>query len=159
MHIDKVIEYFDSINLKERVHVFSELTATVHQAALELGVEDKLIAKSMSFYLDDNKPIIVLTAGDTKIDNHKYKEYFGTKAKMIPYEGLTESTNCVPGGVCPFCIKDNVSVYLDNSLKRFEYVYPAAGSNNSAVKLSIEELEKYSFNFKGWIDVSKPVEE
>lgn len=124
-------------------------------AAAALGCEPARIAKSLTFMVNDT-PVMILAAGDVKIDNPKYKAQFGTKAKMLTAEQVSELIGHEVGGVCPFGINDGVEVYLDVSLKRFDHVYPACGSGNSAVKLTIEELEKCS-GYKEWIDVSKTV--
>lgn len=153
MALEKVITYFDSIGLKDRVKVFSQSSATVELAALAVGCEPAHIAKTMSF-LQGDKAILIVTAGDARIENKKYKAHFQQKAKMIPWDDVEKYIGHAPGGVCPFEINDDVDTYLDISLKRFEIVYPAAGSDNSAVELSIPELEKYSRS-KGWIDVCK----
>lgn len=130
-----------------------ESSATVALAAQALGTEEARIAKTMSFLIDD-QPLIVVVAGDARVDNHKYKETFHKKAKMIPGVECEKYIGHRPGGVCPFCLPPHVPVYLDVSLKRFDIVYPAAGTDHSAVKLTIDELEKYS-NSKGWVDVCK----
>ena len=153
MALEKVISYFDSVGLKDRVKVFDQSSATVELAALAVGCEPAHIAKTMSF-LQGNQAILIVTAGDARIENKKYKALFHQKAKMIPWDDVENYIGHAPGGVCPFEIKDGVDTYLDVSLKRFETVYPAAGSDNSAVALSIEELEKHS-NSKGWIDICK----
>jgi prolyl-tRNA editing enzyme YbaK/EbsC (Cys-tRNA(Pro) deacylase) len=130
-----------------------ESSATVELAAEALGCEPCRIAKTLSFMVD-GRPILIVMAGDVKIDNHKYKTYFGAKAKMLtPQEAETLVGHAV-GGVCPFAVNDGVTVYLDESLKRFQTVFPACGSSNSAIELTIEELEKYS-SFTEWIDVGK----
>ena len=118
------------------------------------GLEEE-IAKTLSFIVDD-KPILIVTSGDQKIDNPKYKAEFHTKAKMIPFDDVEKLTGHMVGGVCPFGVNDSVDVYLDVSLKRFDIVYPACGTPNSAAKLNIEELEKAS-SFKKWIDVCKNI--
>ena len=153
MAIDKVKEYFKKIGREEDVLEFNESSATVHDAALAIGCDEAHIAKTMSFWVDD-KPILIVLAGDTKVDNPKYKQKFGCKAKMIQADELESVIGHAMGGVCPFAINDGITVYLDESLKRFEYVYPACGSASSAIKLTIPELEKYS-NYKEWIDVGK----
>lgn len=151
MSLEKVKEYFETVGLGQRIHELSQTTATVEDAAMAIGCEPERIAKTMSFLLD-GEPILIVTAGDAKIDNRKYKDYFHKKAKMITAELVEQSIGHAPGGVCPFAINPNVKVYLDISLKRFETVYPAAGSSNSAVELSIEELVSHSGS-SGWIDV------
>lgn len=153
MSIDKVRNYFQEYNIEDNIIELSTSTATVKEAAESLGTEECRIAKSLSFIVED-KPIIIVVAGDAKIDNSKYKGYFHNKAKMIPFEEVNNLIGHNPGGVCPFAINEGVTVYLDESLKRFDYVYPACGSSNSAIKLTIEELEKYS-NYTTWIDVCK----
>jgi len=153
MALEKVISYFDSLGLKERVKVFEQSSATVELAALAVGCEPAHIAKTLSF-LQGDKAILIVTAGDARIDNKKYKSLFHQKAKMIPWDVVENYIGHAPGGVCPFEVKKDVETYLDVSLKRFETVYPAAGSDNSAVELSIAELEKYSGS-KEWIDVCK----
>lgn len=153
MSIDKVRNYFKKYKIDNNIIELNTSTATVKEAAESLGTEECRIAKSLSFIVED-KPIIIVVAGDAKIDNSKYKGHFHTKAKMIPYEEVNNLIGHNPGGVCPFAINEGVTVYLDESLKRFEHIYPACGSSNSAIKLTIEELEKYS-NYTTWIDVCK----
>lgn len=153
MAIEKVREYFKQYKIEDRIIELSDSTATVALAAASLGTEECRIAKTLSFIIED-KPILIVVAGDAKIDNSKYKGHFHIKAKMIPYEEVNNLIGHNPGGVCPFWINKEVTVYLDESLKRFDYVYPACGSSNSAIKLTIEELEKYS-NYTSWIDVCK----
>ena len=153
MSIDKVRNYFKEYNVEKNIIELSTSTATVKEAAESLGTEECRIAKSLSFIVED-KPIIIVVAGDAKIDNSKYKGYFHNKAKMIPFEEVNNLIGHNPGGVCPFAINEGVTVYLDESLKRFDYVYPACGSSKSAIKLTIEELEKYS-NYTTWVDVCK----
>ncbi len=153
MSVEKVKEYFKKYNMEERVQEFEVSSATVELAAKALNCEPKRIAKTLSFKIDD-KPILIVVAGDAKIDNSKYKAQFSKKAKMLTYDEVLELIGHPVGGVCPFAINDGVEVYLDESLKRFETVYPACGSSNSAIELTIEELEKYS-NYNSWIDVCK----
>lgn len=153
MAIEKVREYFKHYKIEDRIIELPDSTATVALAAASLGTEECRIAKTLSFIIED-KPILIVVAGDAKIDNSKYKGHFHIKAKMIPYEEVNNLIGHNPGGVCPFGINKEVTVYLDESLKRFDYVYPACGSSNSAIKLTIEELEKYS-NYTSWIDVCK----
>lgn len=149
----KAFNHLKENGLVDRVIEFDVSSATVSDAAKALNCEEKLIAKTMGFLVGDNA-ILIVVAGDAKIDNSKYKKYFGLKAKMIPWDDVLMFIGHEPGGVCPFGINDGVDVYLDESLRRFEIVYPACGSSNSAVKLKIDELEKSS-NFKNWIDVCK----
>lgn len=153
MAIEKVRAYFEQFRIADRIKEFHESSATVELAAHALCTEPCRIAKTLSFMLGD-KAILIVTAGDAKIDNHKYKSFFGAKAKMLKPEEVNDLIGHGIGGVCPFGINDGVTVYLDESLKRFETVFPACGSSNSAIELSIPELEKYS-NFVEWIDVCK----
>ena len=153
MAIDKVKEYFKPLHMEDHILEFDVSSATVELAAEALHCEGKRIAKTMSFLVGE-QPILIVTAGDTKIDNAKYRHFFGAKAKMIPGEELEPIIGHAIGGVCPFAVNDNVKIYLDESLRRFETVFPAAGSPNSAIELTIPELEKYS-NFLQWIDVCK----
>jgi len=153
MAIEKVRAYFRELGIEEKVQELEESSATVELAALALGTEPGRIAKTLSFMVNEN-PILIVTAGDVKIDNAKYKKYFGAKAKMLtPDEAVTLIGHAV-GGVCPFAVNEGVAVYLDESLKKYETVYPACGSGNSAIELTIPELEKYSL-CKEWIDVCK----
>lgn len=153
MAIDKVKAYFARFGIEDRVREFDVSSATVELAAQALGCEPCRIAKTLSF-LVDGKPVLIVAAGDARIDNPKYKAQFGTKAKMLtPGEAETLVGHAV-GGVCPFAVNEGVTVYLDASLKRFATVFPACGSGSSAIELTIEELEKYS-GFTAWIDVCK----
>lgn len=153
MSIERVKEYFENAGLLDRVKEFAASSFTVEDAAIAVGCEPAHIAKTMSFLLGDI-PVLIVAAGDGKIDNKKYKAAFHQKAKMIPFEEVEHYIGHAPGGVCPFAIDDSIEVYLDVSLKRFETVYPAAGSDHSAVALSPEELRKYSHSM-GWVDVCK----
>lgn len=153
MSIEKVRNYFKDFGLEDRIREFDTSSATVELAAAALNCQPERIAKSLSFIVKD-KTVIIVTAGDVKIDNKKFKEFFATKAKMIEKDRVEELIGHEVGGVCPFALKDGVDVYLDQSLKRFDTVFPACGSSNSAIELTIEELEKYS-NYKDWIDVTK----
>lgn len=155
MSLEKAKEYLKEFGLEENIMEFNSSSATVGEAAKALNCEEKEIAKTLSFLVND-EPILIVVAGDKKIDNPKYKEEFNTKAKMIPYDEVESYTGHKPGGVCPFGINDNVKVYLDESLKRFNVIYPACGSSNSAVKLTIADLEKVS-NYEKWIDVCKDI--
>lgn len=155
MSVERVREYLKQWDLEDRVKEFEVSSATVELAAQAVGCEPGHIAKTMSF-LVGGEPVLILLAGDVKIDNRKYKDRFHTKAVMIKPEELEELVGHPMGGVCPFDVKDGVDVYLDQSLKRFEVVYPAAGSPSSAVRLNLEELEKTSHS-KGWVDVAKPL--
>lgn len=151
MSYEGVKSYFESIAMEQRIMNLEESSATVEEAANAIGCEPKQIAKTMSF-LQGEKPVLIVTAGDAKIDNKKYKSVFHQKAKMIPGEQVEDYIGHAPGGVCPFAVKPEVTVYLDVSLKRFQKVYPAAGSGHSAVELSIAELEQYSL-YTQWVDV------
>ena len=153
MSVEKVKEYFRKFNIEDRIQEFETSSATVELAAKALNCEPKRIAKTLSFKIND-KPILIVVAGDAKIDNAKYKAQFNKKATMLKYEEVEKLIGHSVGGVCPFAINEGVDVYLDESLKRFETVYPACGSSNSAIELTIEELEKYS-NYISWINVCK----
>ena len=153
MSIEKVRSYFQTLGIADRIREFDVSSATVELAAQAVGVEGKRIAKTLSFLLGDSC-ILIVAAGDARIDNKKYKAYFGAKAKMLAHDEVPEYIGHAVGGVCPFAVKDGVKVYLDESLKRFETVFPAAGSANSAIELTIPELETYS-KFDGWVDVCK----
>ena len=155
MSIEKVREYFKKNNMENRIKEFEVSSATVELAAKAVNCEPARIAKTLSFKIDE-KPILIVIAGDAKIDNHKYKQTYGKKAKMLTHEEVLNLIGHPVGGVCPFAIKDGVEVYLDESLKRFKTIYPACGSSNSAIELSIEELEKYS-NYSSWVNVCKIV--
>lgn len=153
MAIERVKEYLRQYGMEERIIELSESSATVELAAQALHCEPERIAKSLSFMVNDS-PILVICAGDVKIDNAKYKARFSTKAKMLSAEEVQTLIGHAVGGVCPFGINDGVNVYLDESLKRFTTVFPAYGSANSAIELSIPELEQYS-GYREWVDVCK----
>lgn len=153
MSIESVREYFKKYNMESRVREFDISSATVELAAQALGCEPCLIAKTLSFLVNDNA-ILIVAAGDAKIDNAKYKAKFAAKAKMLTPEQVVDMVGHAVGGVCPFAVKENVTVYLDESLKRFETVFPACGSSNSAIELTINELEEYS-GYSEWVDVCK----
>ena len=153
MSIEKVKSYFEKYNLENRIREFEVSSATVELAAAALNCEPQRIAKTLSFIVD-GKAILVVTAGDGRIDNKKYKAQFGTKAKMLTFDETINLTGHAVGGVCPFAVKEGVVVFLDVSLKRFETVFPACGSGNSAIELTIEELERYS-NYSSWVDICK----
>lgn len=157
MSIEAVKRYFSEFEIADRIMEFEESSATVELAAVAVGCEPQRIAKSLSLILED-KPIIIVVSGEAKIDNKKYKEQFHTKAKMIPFDQVEALIGHAPGGVCPFGTKSDVTVYLDESLRRFETVFPAAGSSNSAIELNMEELEKYAVS-AGWVNVCKGWEE
>ena len=151
--IEKVKKYFKQWNMENRIQELKVSSATVELAAEAIGCEPKRIAKSLSFMVED-KAILVVAAGDAKVDNAKFKAQFHTKAKMLTPEQTETLIGHAVGGVCPFGIKEDVKVYLDISLKRFNKVFPACGSSNSVIELTVEELEKYA-NGIGWIDVCK----
>ena len=153
MAIEKVREYFKRFGIEDRLQEFEVSSATVDLAAAAVGCEPCHIAKTLSFMTDEG-PILIVAAGDAKIDNPKYKAQFHTKAKMLTPEEAIELVGHAVGGVCPFAVNEGVKVYLDESMRRFETVFPAAGSANSAIELTLPELEKYS-NAQGWIDVCK----
>lgn len=153
MSIEKVKEFFAKYGMDHRIIEFDVSSATVELAADALKCEPCRIAKTLSFMVE-GKPILIVTAGDGKIDNKKYKAQFGTKAKMLKPEETVSWIGHAVGGVCPFAVKEGVTVYLDVSLKRFDTVFPACGSSNSAIELTIAELEKYS-SYLSWIDVCK----
>ena len=154
MSIEKVRAYFKPLGIEGRIREFDVSSATVELAAVAVGVEGARIAKSLSFKVED-KPIIIVVAGDAKVDNSRYKAQFHTKAKMLTHEEAHEWIGHDVGGVCPFALPEDVKVYLDVSLKRFETVFPAAGSSNSAVEMTCDELERYASNFVEWVDVCK----
>ena len=153
MAIEKAKDYLKKYGLEDKILEFDVSSATVDLAAKALGCEGKRIAKSLSFMVDD-KAILVVAAGDAKVDNPKFKAQFHTKAKMLSPEQCENMVGHAVGGVCPFGINDDVKVYLDESLKRFETVYPACGSSNSAIELTPEKLEEVS-ECEGWVDVCK----
>ncbi|MBR5547411.1 MAG: YbaK/EbsC family protein [Clostridia bacterium] len=153
MSIEQVKAYLTECGLGSRVQEFDVSSATVELAAQALGCEPCLIAKTMSFLVNEHVVLVVL-AGDARVDNAKFKAEFHQKAKMLSHEQVSERTGFPVGGVCPFLAPEGTKVYLDESLRRFEIVYPAAGSRNSAVKVNLEELERASRAEK-WIDVSK----
>ncbi len=153
MSIEIVRKYFSSFGMEERILEFQVSSATVELAAQAVGCIPARIAKTLSFKISE-EPILIVTAGDAKIDNRKYKDKFGKKAVMLSQEEVSEKVGHAVGGVCPFGIPETVRVYLDESLRRFETVFPAAGSSNSAIELNMEELERYS-TAKEWIDVCK----
>ena len=153
MSIERVKEYFGKFNMADRIQEFDVSSATVELAAQALHCEGCRIAKSLSFKVAD-KPIVIVVAGDAKVDNAKYKHQFGAKAKMLTVEEAVELIGHAVGGVCPFAVNEGVTVYLDESLKRFETVFPACGSSNSAIELTIEELETYS-GYTEWVNICK----
>lgn len=153
MSIEKVKQFFADYGMEARILEFPVSSATVELAAQALNCEGCRIVKTLSFSVN-GAPILICAAGDAKVDNAKYKAYFGVKAKMLSHEDAAAMIGHAVGGVCPFAVNEGVSVYLDESIKRFETVFPAAGSSNSAVELTIPEMERYS-NFSAWVDVCK----
>ena len=157
MSLENAKEHLKKYGLDNKIKEFDVSSATVKEASLALNCNEAEIAKTLSFLVSD-KPILIVTAGNRKIDNAKYKSKFSEKAKMIKAFEVESLIGHKVGGVCPFGINNDVDVYLDISLKDFDIVYPACGSSNSAVKLTIKELEEAS-NYKEWIDVCKIIEE
>ncbi len=153
MSIERVRAYFSTLGIENKIMEFEVSSATVELAAVAVGVEGARIAKTLSFLLKE-EPILIVTAGDGRVDNKKYKATFGAKAKMLSHEQAAEMIGHAVGGVCPFAVNEGVTVYLDESLKRFDTVFPACGSSNSAIELTIPELEKYS-QYEKWVDVCK----
>lgn len=153
MAIEKVKAYFREYGMEERIQEFDVSSATVELAAEALHCEPQRIAKTLSFMVE-NEAVLIVTAGDAKIDNAKYKAKLGKKAKMLSLDEVETLVGHAVGGVCPFAVNEGVIVYLDISLKRFETVFPACGSSNSAIELTIPELEKYS-GYAEWVDVCK----
>ena len=153
MAIEKVKAFFQQYGMEGRIREFDVSSATVELAAEALHCEPCRIAKTLSFMVEGS-PILIVAAGDVKIDNPKYKAQFGTKAKMLTPEEAIELVGHAVGGVCPFSVNEGVTVYLDRSLQRFETVFPACGSASSAIELTIPELEEYSKS-TGWIDVCR----
>ncbi|GKH49440.1 proline--tRNA ligase [Eubacteriales bacterium] len=151
--ITAVKSYFKELGLEDRVLEFSVSSATVALAAQAVGCEEARIAKTLSFLVDGHA-VLIVTAGDAKIDNRKFKDQFHTKAKMLTAEELAALVGHAPGGVCPFAVPHTVEVWLDESLRRFPTVFPAAGSDNSAIELSCGELERFSCA-RGWADLCR----
>ena len=151
----KVKEYLKKYNMEDRIIVMPTSCATVALAAQSLNCEEARIAKTLSFKKSD-KSILIVTAGDAKIDNAKYRGEFGEKARMLAFEEVEEKIGHPVGGVCPFAVNEGVEIYLDESLKRFDTVYPACGASNNAIKITLEELEKVT-GYTKWIDVCKLV--
>ena len=153
MSIERVRAYFAQVGLEDRVQEFDVSSATVELAAAALGCEGCRIAKTLSFMVGE-RPVLIVAAGDAKIDNPRYKAQFGTKAKMLTPDEVISLIGHAVGGVCPFAINDGVDVYLDVSLRRFQTVFPACGSSNSAIELTIPELEQHA-GACAWVDVCK----
>ena len=153
MSIERVKEYFRQYDMEDKILEFDVSSATVELAAQVLGCEPQRIAKTLSFKIGD-EAILIVAAGDARINNGKYKAKFGTKAKMLSADEVEQMVGHAVGGVCPFGINEGVKVYLDESLKRFETVFPACGSSNSAMEMTMEDLERYS-GYEEWVDVCK----
>jgi len=153
MSLENVKEYLAKFNMEKDIKVFNVSSATVELAAKAVGCEPQKIAKSLTFSVEGGV-VMIVCAGDVKIDNAKYKAFFGAKAKMLSYDEAEALIGHAVGGVCPFAVNEGVEVYLDESLKKFVTVFPACGSSNSAIELTMEELEKYS-GYVSWIDVCK----
>ncbi|MCQ2512708.1 MAG: YbaK/EbsC family protein [Lachnospiraceae bacterium] len=151
MALETAKKYLEELGYGDRIMIFEVSSATVELAAKAVGTEPEKIAKSLTFKVND-KPVMILCTGDAKVSNSKYKAFFQTKAKMLTFDEVHDLIGHDVGGVCPFGINDGVEVYLDESLKRFDFVYPACGSANSAVKLTIEDLEKVS-GYIQWVDI------
>ena len=153
MSVEIVREYLKQFEKEQNILEFDESTATVELAARALGTEEARIAKSLTFYKDDSA-IVIVVAGDAKVDNKKFKDKFGLKARMLAPEDTVKYIGHAIGGVCPFALPDNIEVYLDDSMKRFKTMFPACGSSNSAIELTLDELEKIS-KYKEWVDICK----
>ena len=155
MSVEKVREYLKAYGVEDRIREFDISSATVELAAVAVGVEGARIAKTLSFKVGE-EPILIVAAGDAKVDNSKYKHFFGAKAKMLTHEEAVEHTGHAVGGVCPFALPADVKTYLDESLRRFETVFPAVGSSASAIELTCDELQHCcGENFVQWVDVCK----
>lgn len=155
MSMERARAHLEKFGFQDRIQEFTESSATVELAAQRLGVEPARIAKTLSFKVEDHA-ILIVAAGDVKIDNPKYKAVFHTKAKMLSHDEVEELTGHMVGGVCPFGVKEGVEVYLDESMKRFTTVFPAVGTPASAIELTIQELEQLS-GYTQWVDVCKPL--
>ena len=153
MSIEKVKAYFASFGMEQRILEFPVSSATVELAAQALNCEGCRIVKTLSFNVN-GRAILICAAGDAKVDNAKYKARFGVKARMLSHEEAASMIGHAVGGVCPFAVNEGVTVYLDDSMKRFATMFPAAGSSNSAIELTLEELERYS-GAAAWVDVCK----
>lgn len=155
MSMERARAWLTTFGLEDRIQEFTESSATVELAAQRLGTEPERIAKTLSFLVDDSA-ILIVAAGDVKVDNSKYKAMFHTKAKMLSHDQVEPLTGHMVGGVCPFGVKEGVRVYLDESLRRFSTVFPAVGTASSAIELTIPELEQVS-GYVSWVDVCKPM--
>lgn len=158
MALGKVREYLQQFGLAERVRVLGQSSATVELAAQALGCEPCRIAKTLSFRVGE-RVVLVVCAGDAKVDNHKFKAFFGAKAKMLTAEEAERLVGHAVGGVCPFALNDGAETWLDGSLRRFKTVFPACGSSNSAIELTPEELASCADKFRGWADVCKTADD
>lgn len=154
MALENVEKHFEQFNIKDKIILLNESTATVELAAKALNTEEDRIAKSLSFLVNE-EPIVIVVSGNSKISNSKFKQYFHEKAHMISFDDVENLVGHPVGGVCSFAVKENVKVYLDNSLKKYKTVFPACGTPASAIELTPEEMEKYSTNFTSWIDVTQ----
>ena len=157
MSVAKVEAYFRGTDMEGKIIIPEQSSATVELAAAALGTEPDRIAKTLSFLLnaDPEEAVLVVVSGESKVDNRKFKDTFGKKAKMIPFADVERLTGHPPGGVCPFAVNEAVKVYLDESLKQYETVYPAAGGESSAIEMTCAQLEQYASNLAGWVDVSR----
>mgnify|MGYP002673714966 FL=1 len=153
MSLERAKEYLSKYGLEDRIMEFPVSSATVEEAAKALNCKEEDIIKTLSFIVND-KPILIAVSGNMKIDNKKFKEEFHIKAKMIPFDDVERLTGHAVGGVCPFGVNDDVDIYLDESLKKLDVVYPASGSSNSAARLTVDELEKVT-DYVKWVDVCK----
>lgn len=158
MALEKVREYLQQFGLAERVRVLGQSSATVELAAQALGCEPCRIAKTLSFRVGE-RVVLVVCAGDAKVDNHKFKAFFGAKAKMLTAEEAERLVGHAVGGVCPFALNNGAETWLDGSLRRFKTVFPACGSSNSAIELTPEELASCADKFRGWADVCKTADD
>ncbi|MEH7121338.1 YbaK/EbsC family protein [Neobacillus vireti] len=154
MSFESVKKHFEQWNREQDVMEFETSSATVDQAAETIGISPARIAKTLSFRGSEKNAILIVAAGDAKIDNKKFRHFFGFKARMLLPEEVLEQTGHAIGGVCPFGLKNDLAVYLDVSMRRFETVFPACGSSNSAIELTKEELFEYS-GAKEWVDICK----
>ena len=154
MALENVERHFEQFNIKDKIILLNESTATVELAAKALNTEEDRIAKSLSFLINQ-EPIVIVVSGNSKISNSKFKQYFHEKAHMISFNDVENLVGHPVGGVCSFAVKENVKVYLDKSLKKHKTVFPACGTPASAIELTPEEMEKYSTNFTSWIDVTQ----
>lgn len=154
MALENVERHFEQFNIKDKIILLNESTATVELAAKALNTEEDRIAKSLSFLVNE-ETIVIVVSGNSKISNSKFKQYFHEKAHMISFNDVENLVGHPVGGVCSFAVKENVKVYLDNSLKKHKTIFPACGTPASAIELTPEEMEKYSTNFTSWIDVTQ----